>query len=293
MTTYNHEKFISEAIEGVINQKTNFSIELIIGDDCSKDNTRRIILEYARKYSDIIKFKFQKKNLGMLPNFLSLLEKTSGNYIAFCEGDDYWIDPYKLQKQVDFLEANKDYSLVHTNCISEINGKSEPLQNSINIANGNVFEKLLTHKFFIATVTTCIRRECLIKWSSIVKDTAIPLNWKMGDYPMWLEGAFNSKFMYLNDITAYYRILPESSSHSSSKIKRFVFSKSVYDIKFFFANKYKISESIYRSIKIEYYKLLVGYSKYNRTESFKGLIFLLRYNIKPVYNTLRYFKNLI
>ena len=111
MITYNHENFIREAINGVLIQKTDFPIELIIGEDCSTDNTRKIVAEYALKYPDIIQPLLPEKNLGMMKNSIETMQAASGKYIALCEGDDYWTDPYKLQKQVDFLEANEDFAI--------------------------------------------------------------------------------------------------------------------------------------------------------------------------------------
>lgn len=111
MITYNHEIFIREAIEGILMQKTDFPIELIIGEDCSTDNTRNIVLEYASKYPNIIRPLLPDSNLGMMKNFIVTMQAALGKYIALCEGDDYWTDPYKLQKQVDFLEANEEYSI--------------------------------------------------------------------------------------------------------------------------------------------------------------------------------------
>lgn len=106
---YNHEAFISQAIEGVLMQKTSFPIELIIGEDCSTDRTREICKTYKEKHPEIIKLMLPEKNLGMMPNFIATLQEGKGKYIAICEGDDYWTDQLKLQKQVDFMEANKDF----------------------------------------------------------------------------------------------------------------------------------------------------------------------------------------
>lgn len=111
MITFNHKKYISEAIEGVLMQKTNFSFEMVIGEDCSTDGTREIVFDYAKKYPNIIRVITSEKNVGMINNLNRTLNACKGKYIAMCEGDDYWIDPYKLQKQVDFLEANPEYSL--------------------------------------------------------------------------------------------------------------------------------------------------------------------------------------
>ena len=106
MITYNHENFISEAIEGVLKQKTDFSFELIIGEDGSIDRTRLTCQEYADSFPDkIILLPFSKR-LGMMDNLINVFNHCRGKYVAFCEGDDYWSDPKKLQKQFDFLENN-------------------------------------------------------------------------------------------------------------------------------------------------------------------------------------------
>lgn len=110
MITYNHEPFIAQAIESVLMQKTTFSIELVIGEDCSTDGTAAIVKEYADKYPHIIRARFNQPNLGMIPNMIKTLEECKGKYIALLEGDDYWTDDEKLQRQVDVLET--DDSLV-------------------------------------------------------------------------------------------------------------------------------------------------------------------------------------
>ncbi len=108
--TYNHEKYITQCIESVLMQITNFDIEIIIGEDCSIDNTRAIIESYRKKYPNVIKPIYHDKNVGAIRNsFEFCIPKCSGQYIAALEGDDYWTDPDKLQKQVAFLEANPDY----------------------------------------------------------------------------------------------------------------------------------------------------------------------------------------
>lgn len=109
--TYNHEKYIAQALESFIMQQTNFDFEAIISDDCSTDYTQDIIREYAKKYPNIIKPVLREKNLGVDANFFATYGPLSGGYVAHCEGDDYFTDPLKLQKQVDFLEANPDCSM--------------------------------------------------------------------------------------------------------------------------------------------------------------------------------------
>ncbi len=109
LITYNHAKYIRQAIDGVLMQKVNFEWELIIADDCSKDDTREILLEYKEKYPDFIKLILQEKNVGAAKNWMDLITSPQSKYIAYFEGDDYWTDENKLQKQVDFLEKKPQY----------------------------------------------------------------------------------------------------------------------------------------------------------------------------------------
>ncbi|WP_452227718.1 glycosyltransferase [Lacinutrix sp. MEBiC02404] len=118
MVTYNHEGFIQQAIESVINQETNFSFKIFIGEDCSIDNTRQICIEFKKKYPNSIELILHDNNIGSFNNAMSVYEKcfeSEAKYVALLEGDDYWTDPFKLQKQVDFLEVNPDYEVCFTN----------------------------------------------------------------------------------------------------------------------------------------------------------------------------------
>ena len=115
--TYNHEPYIRQCLEGFVMQKTNFRFEAVVHDDASTDGTANIIREYAEKYPDIIKPIYETENQyskhdGSLSRIMD--EHTHGKYIAFCEGDDYWTDMYKLQKQYDFLETNPKFIMSHT-----------------------------------------------------------------------------------------------------------------------------------------------------------------------------------
>ena len=130
MITYGHEQFIREAVEGVLMQEGGFDLELIIANDCSPDNTDLIISEILKSHPKAHKIRYinHEKNLGMMPNFIFALQQAYGNYIALCDGDDYWTDPNKLQKQIDFLENNSEYNLVGhhaTDSNSKLIGKHE------------------------------------------------------------------------------------------------------------------------------------------------------------------------
>ena len=117
--TYNHERFISGAIKSVLSQQADFEIELIIANDASSDCTGEIISDLVKHPPQgfSISYASHLKNIGMMANFVFALEQCRGEYIALCEGDDYWTDPFKLQKQVDFLELNNDYNICFHNAV--------------------------------------------------------------------------------------------------------------------------------------------------------------------------------
>jgi glycosyltransferase involved in cell wall biosynthesis len=158
MITYNHEKFISAAIEGILLQKTNFTFELVIGEDCSGDKTRMICESFTKKNSIINLLPETKNNLGVNKNAERTFNECRAKYIAICEGDDYWTDPYKLQKQVDFLEDNPDYVLVHHNA-KTIDEKGN-LVNESNLPPANradLSPEDLQKGKVISTLTMCFR----------------------------------------------------------------------------------------------------------------------------------------
>ena len=118
MPAYNHEKYISQAIESVLAQKTNYPYELLIHDDCSTDTTLTIAQNYATKFSDKIKIFTEEENQGLLKSYKRLIEQSNRKYLAILESDDYWLDENKLQIQIDFLESNSDYGIVAGDIIS-------------------------------------------------------------------------------------------------------------------------------------------------------------------------------
>lgn len=206
--TYNHEPYIREALEGFVMQKTNFPFVAIVHDDASTDRTAEIMREYAEKYPDIIKPIYETENqyskrdgsLGRIMN--AAIDATGAKYVAVCEGDDYWTDPLKLQKQVDFLESHPDYSMCATN--SFILNENKTLYKSTNFVENSkdisLEEIILRGGSFIETATILIR-------SYFLKN--IPYqnkNFHVGDFPLKIYMAYMGKVCILNDITTVYRI---------------------------------------------------------------------------------------
>lgn len=126
MITYGHEKFIEQAINSILMQECNFDVELVLVNDCSPDSTDEIILDTIQKHprGSWIKYIKHSNNMGMMPNFIFALKNCSGKYVALCEGDDYWVSPTKLKKQIEFLEENNTYVLCfHQVNILKVNGE--------------------------------------------------------------------------------------------------------------------------------------------------------------------------
>ena len=197
MITYNQEKYIAKAIEGVLMQETDFSFELIISNDASTDSTMDVVGNLVKSHpgGNLIKCFDHKINMGMKSNFVFSLNQCVGRYIAMCDGDDYWTDPAKLQKQVDFLEAKEDYSLCFHQTITLYEDGTELLYN--NFTEDTQFEFLdLVQRPFISTV------------SSLFKNPNPLPAWFAGiasDWPLFLHVASQGKLYYMKDCMAVYR----------------------------------------------------------------------------------------
>ena len=116
VAAYNEERYIGHTLESILSQKVDFDYEILVGDDCSNDKTADVIRKYAKKYSNINPI-IREMNMGMTENSMDLIARAQGEYLALIEGDDYWIDEHKLQKQVDFLDSNSDYLACFGQCI--------------------------------------------------------------------------------------------------------------------------------------------------------------------------------
>lgn len=279
--TYNHEPYIRQCLEGFVIQKTNFRFEAIVHDDASTDKTADIIREYAAKYPEIIKPIYETENQyskhdGSLRRIMDAV--CTGKYVAMCEGDDYWTDPLKLQKQVDFLENHEEYGMVHTYARRFLQ-KEQTFSKYLLGEPYNTFNDLVI-KNRVVTVTVFLRKELLFNYIQDIHPES--KKWKMGDYPMWLWFSYNSKIGFLNDVTSVYRNLEESAS-STKNISRLVsFEQSVLEIKLFFSNLYNASNQIKNRIYDQYYRTLlnIGYHNKQRKMCIENFFLLKKKNIK-------------
>lgn len=229
---FNQEKYIQDTIRGFLLQKTKFPFEIIIHDDASLDSTAKIILAYQKKYPKLIKPIIQSENkYSKKIKVLSLAAGfSSGEYIAFCEGDDFWIDAFKLQKQVDVLNSNSSIALVHSNCfvLDDISG----VVNLSKVPCCHLDFDTLLYDNHIQTLTVVIRKH--IYFSYVNNIASFDIDWKMEDYPTWLYCALNCDIAMIPDCTSVYRVLLESASHSKNEYKQYLFERSYHEIKLFF-----------------------------------------------------------
>lgn len=201
--TYNHEPYIRQCLEGFIMQKTNFRFEAIVHDDASTDETANIIREYAEKYPDIIKPIFETENQyskldGSIQRIMS--EHIHGKYVAMCEGDDYWVDPLKLQKQVDFLESNPKYSMCAHNAFVFYQQKNDVCLFNKTSYSGELSVHDAIHAWKIPTASILVLSEIAKEypsWLAVIYS---------GDYSLILRTLLKGKIYLNSDIMSVYRV---------------------------------------------------------------------------------------
>ena len=235
--TYNHRNFIRQCIEGILMQQTRFKFELLIHDDASTDGTAQIIREYEITYPDIVKPIYQTENQyskGVRIGSQYLYPKAQGKYIAECEGDDYWVDPLKLQKQVDYLESNPECGLCYTN-YSIKNEHNNTIIGPIfsnNTVKPLTFEDHLLTRGYIAPMTWLARKDLMV---SFARDCA---SFSDGTFAIALEFLIHSRIDYLNYNTAVYRFVINSATHRIDPKDHFHYDYGVYQTQLHYAKKY-------------------------------------------------------
>jgi len=259
--TYNHENYIRQCMDGFVMQKTSFPFLIIVHDDASTDRTADIIRTYEAKYPKLFANIYQTENQYSKGNcnFRRILfGSASSKYIALCEGDDYWIDPLKLQKQVDFLENNNEYGLVYTefNNLNEITKiiEEEVFKNKLGY-HPNTFEDFVKNGWFLEPCTWVFRKELISNFSNGMKGP--------GDIQILLHISSQSKVYFLKESTAIYRILESSESHFKTTYKNYLFTKSVLEIRLSFADKHlpHLTNEMLLSFYTVYFKSICEFEK--------------------------------
>lgn len=210
VVTYNHDKYIRQALESFLQQQTNFDFEIVVADDCSTDKTQEIIREFADAHPDIFKITLRKKNIGVVPNFMGAMRAATGKYLALCEGDDYWVDSKKLQTQADFLDRHSGYALCfHPVKVVFENGKSDDFIFPEDSDSSKFTLEELLNRNFIQTNSVMYRKQNY----NTVPDNILPLDWYLHVY----HARFGT-IGFINKVMSVYRRHPAglwSDSHNS------------------------------------------------------------------------------
>lgn len=210
--TYNHESYIRDALEGFVMQKTNFPFIAVVHEDASTDGTANVLKEYAKKYPDIIFPIFEEENQyskkdGSLRNIMNAAyEATGTKYIALCEGDDYWTDPNKLQKQVDFLESHPDVSLCFHNVVTKnIDGSLQEDLYKIDSNREYSVEEIIRN-WTIPTCSVVLKNDPAILKSPLMTNP----HYQYGDNVLFLTASCNGKLYGMQERMGVYRRNPQS-----------------------------------------------------------------------------------
>jgi len=252
MITYNHAAYIAQAIEGVLQQKVNFPFELIIGEDCSTDGTREIVLEYQKKRPDVIRVITSEKNVGAGNNALRIMKACRGKYIAYCEGDDYWHHPEKLQKQVDYMEGHQECGLVYSSYDIYYAKSGKRINNYISHQKWEMpkkpdmvafIEAKREMRFGVLTCTTMVRRTLVEQVVESDSYLHLSRSFSRGDTQLWAEIAHISSIHYIPESLATYNQTEESATRSKDIMGPVRLQISDAELGLYLCNKYNLPSS--------------------------------------------------
>ncbi len=237
---YNHGPFIRDSILSLLAQRTAFAFEILIGEDCSTDDTREIVEQLAATNPEKIRLFTGEKNIGALANWNRIEEAAKGRYVAYCDGDDYWHDPDKLSMQAGFLEAHPDYVMTHTDyrILTVETGRITPRAVGVQdcLDDSDAYAQIIGGRRRVGTLTVCLRRSALdvARLQPECHDT----RFLMGDTQRWLEITRLGKVRYFPAVTATRRVLAESATRSRNPDRVLRFKKSARDVLEHYIGKY-------------------------------------------------------
>lgn len=280
LITYNHSSYLETCLENIVEQKINFEFEIILGEDHSTDDTARIVKKYADAYPKLIKAFIRPENAGPKTNFLHCFLQCKGEYIVFIEGDDYWTNQYKLQKQVDFLDQNPSASACFHNAeILFEDGSNKPNQiiNTPNQAKWTYTKDFFKEKetWFMATASVMMRRKFV---------NPLP-NWfvdcKSGDIPMYVILSEHGPIGYLAETMSIYRKNLGGQSFTDSNTSKAFLQNRIFMYSMINQyTKYQYNHLI-NSILAEYHELLIHCNEHKESFMKKIYHFYYVFSLQP------------
>lgn len=244
--TYNEEGTIGRTLDSILAQRCSMPFEIVIGEDCSTDSTRKICEEYAARYPEIIRLMPKTGNKGIVDNFYDCLLACRGKYIADCDGDDYWVSPCKLERQLCILEANSDVSLVHTDWLyhDELTGKTHPHRPqpfTAPVTEGREMSEAIftyTGGFVIHLCSAMFRKDAIME--AYNEDTYLFRNKNFGceDKQAAFALTLKGKIAYIPEVTLHYSCGKPSACRRPDNKKQFRFIKQVTDMDAYICKRY-------------------------------------------------------
>lgn len=215
--SYNRAATLKETLGSILSQEVNAELEIVIGDDCSTDNAREVILQYHQQHPETIHYFFWEENMGLGSNWLSCLKHCSGDYVCNCDNDDYWHNPQKLQLQLDFMEEHPDIDMCHTDyrTMNRISGVvKETRCQSVSFEGEDQQMSVMNGHFVCCNATVMYRRASLIKYLPI--DDMIDHHFTLQDFSVWMFLAAHNSFAELHISTATWGVETESITRPKS-----------------------------------------------------------------------------
>lgn len=265
--TYNQQDTIAQTLDSILCQKGDFELEVVIGEDCSTDNTLAICQEYAVRYPEQVVLLENTHNLGIMANFARVMKACTGEYVGICAGDDYWCDEEKLQKQLAYFKAHPESGVCTTNGYRYLVRRDEmvpgiaPLQP---IKDGDVSKHYFSESYqggvYAMPLTMLFRRELL---QYVDFDVFIERGFPVEDYPMQAIMAMHTKWGHIDDLTVVYRVYSESATFISYDHPKYMkYHRGLMEIRRYLRDKYALQLFNYSEEYIQEYLFYREYLLY-------------------------------
>ena len=272
--TYNQQDTIAQTLDSILCQKGDFELEVVIGEDCSTDNTWAICHEYAERYPEVVLLE-NTHNLGIMANFARVMKACKGDYVGICAGDDYWCDEHKLQKQLDYFKAHPECGVCTTGGYRYLVRRDEmvpgiaPLQP---IEDGDLskhyFSKSYQGGVYAMPLSMLFKRELL---EHIDFDVFIERGFPVEDYPMQAIMAMHTKWGHIEDLTVVYRVYSESATFISYDHPKYMqYHRGLMEIRRYLRDKYALQLFIYSEEYILEYLFYREYLLYLHNGDFRN-----------------------
>jgi len=257
LITFNNEKYIEETLLSIIKQKVDFNYEIVVGEDCSTDNTLKILNQFDNKFPNLFKIKKNESQLGILRNFKATLDRCEGQYIFNLAGDDLLNNDYAFQKMVRTLKSNKNLGFVDTG-FDKIYKEDSRLNHFSNRKIIEAPQDYYKKQLLLGRLTpigVCFNKKHLYEFVDF--DTYLNMNITIDDYPILVDLVMNTSFTTINESLHIYRVHNQSYSHTKSFENHYFLKNQMKNLFGYFASKYKYDKNLINTFNNNYYKELL------------------------------------